>query len=388
MNKLPAAPESFQDFTFPVSGVDTSNEYSGQRAGTTAIGQNCRAYEPSTQRARGGARPGLSRWFPAQLLGATEVQNLDIIVTTTPLSQVTPAAPTATVSGTVPTILVQSSPEAQTGTSLTDASQGNGTLDPSSGGRNLLADGSIRRVRTGGSGLPSDRTILPNPVSDGTTALDAGVVQFFALQAIKGGNPANPIGVKIPMKPIKKGNVIVLAVAGCEDDADLTTGVSDSQGNSYTQQSSKDDASDSPRATMRVFTAPVTADGANALTVTASAAAKIAILEVTPPSQNYAITAQPQTEASLGTGSNDYGGNITVTKPSFGISAWLIETTGISSVTTNYALTVNQPATTGTGYGIIVVTGVVQPGAPLFFKSMTVVATGLARAVGGIVVLG
>lgn len=83
---MPSAPaEQLTDLRFPLNGIDLYMAYSMQRVGTTPVGKNVRAFEPSTERARGGSRPGLSKWIPPQLPSGTHlVQHLNVIVDPTP----------------------------------------------------------------------------------------------------------------------------------------------------------------------------------------------------------------------------------------------------------------------------------------------------------------
>lgn len=104
---------------FPVAGVDRSTEFGRQPVDTAAEGQNVRAFETIDERARGGSRPGLSKFINELVSGANVIQHLNVVVD--------PQAPVLGVSG-------------------------DGMDDPSDGGRNLLTDGSIRQVRVGGSG--------------------------------------------------------------------------------------------------------------------------------------------------------------------------------------------------------------------------------------------
>lgn len=81
MQKPIFAPESFQDIQFPAYGLDVSQGFDSQRPNTTNVGTNVRLYEPSTFRARGGARPGLLKYIPAQMPnGPHLIQMLDTIV--------------------------------------------------------------------------------------------------------------------------------------------------------------------------------------------------------------------------------------------------------------------------------------------------------------------
>ncbi len=54
-------PDVQAELLFPTGGIDVSTEFEMQAPGTTQMGQNVRAFEPTTLRMRGGSRPGLSR---------------------------------------------------------------------------------------------------------------------------------------------------------------------------------------------------------------------------------------------------------------------------------------------------------------------------------------
>jgi hypothetical protein len=68
------------DLPFPPKGVDLSSEYELQPEGTCAVGQNVRLFEPTLSRARGGSRPGLSRFIPARVNGDLPVQHLNFVI--------------------------------------------------------------------------------------------------------------------------------------------------------------------------------------------------------------------------------------------------------------------------------------------------------------------
>lgn len=83
------AEESFSDMKFPLAGIDLSAGFgmqkprpmaSGDYGGTTPIGQNVRAYEPGTARARGGQRPGLKKYITTQVNGTALIQDIDVVV--------------------------------------------------------------------------------------------------------------------------------------------------------------------------------------------------------------------------------------------------------------------------------------------------------------------
>lgn len=56
--------DSFADLQFPLSGIDLTTEFEEQRTGTTQEGVNVRAFEPITNRGRGGQRAGLGKYIP------------------------------------------------------------------------------------------------------------------------------------------------------------------------------------------------------------------------------------------------------------------------------------------------------------------------------------
>lgn len=70
--------EKLEDLTFPMLGVDVSTEIERQRAGTTPVGTNVRGLDPFQRRARGGSRPGLSRYIDEAL--PSYIQHLNLIV--------------------------------------------------------------------------------------------------------------------------------------------------------------------------------------------------------------------------------------------------------------------------------------------------------------------
>lgn len=86
--------ELLKDLHFPKAGVDVSQAAGkqpnrpvadGTYARTTPSAVNVRAWQPSTNRARGGSRPGLSKWVPLQVAGTSwVVQHLELLVGTFP----------------------------------------------------------------------------------------------------------------------------------------------------------------------------------------------------------------------------------------------------------------------------------------------------------------
>lgn len=112
------------DLSFPLRGENLEWEFGDQPGLTTRLGKNVRAYEPSSDRARGGSRSGLSRFLLNQVpAGSHLIQHLEMIVD--------PQAPLLGLSFTA----------------------GDTTInDTSDGGRAILDDASTRKIRVGGSG--------------------------------------------------------------------------------------------------------------------------------------------------------------------------------------------------------------------------------------------
>lgn len=75
---MPAATKPvFLDAVFPLGGIETSVVYDQQPTrnttygpvSTTAAAQNVRAFEPETDRARGGSRPGIVKYVAGRVGG-------------------------------------------------------------------------------------------------------------------------------------------------------------------------------------------------------------------------------------------------------------------------------------------------------------------------------
>lgn len=86
-------PEQFEDCHFPKAGIDLSMPVSQQTprqisadewARTTPVGVNVRAYEPATDRARGGSRSGMERMISTPVVAGWIIQHLEVIVTSAP----------------------------------------------------------------------------------------------------------------------------------------------------------------------------------------------------------------------------------------------------------------------------------------------------------------
>jgi hypothetical protein len=73
-------PDTMKDMTFPTKGIDVSAGFTQQRSGTTPAGLNVRAFEPGTNRSRGGQRSGLSKLATTQVNGLNFIQELFTLV--------------------------------------------------------------------------------------------------------------------------------------------------------------------------------------------------------------------------------------------------------------------------------------------------------------------
>lgn len=78
-------PDSLLAMGFPTGGIDVSTEFELQPPDTTPAGVNVRAFDPDTDRMRGGGRHGLTEAIPAQVNGTNSIQQIDTIVITDPI---------------------------------------------------------------------------------------------------------------------------------------------------------------------------------------------------------------------------------------------------------------------------------------------------------------
>jgi len=172
---MPLPNEQMMDFLFPFNGIDLYSAFATQRQGTTRTGVNVRAFEPSTQRARGGNRPGLSKYIPPQLpTGAHLVQHLSIIVDPTPLA-------------------TQDDAELDDPNSVVDPTDNPPGSDPTNF-KDLRVRNRGRRVRKGGWGRQPNRNRPPKQTTKNAiklvqtrTGLDASSNQNTLPSAVKQG---------------------------------------------------------------------------------------------------------------------------------------------------------------------------------------------------------
>lgn len=67
--------------SFPVKGIDVTCEFMRQPEDTTPDAENVRTHDTLAERARGGSRPGLSKYIPEQVhLEHYQVQHLNVLV--------------------------------------------------------------------------------------------------------------------------------------------------------------------------------------------------------------------------------------------------------------------------------------------------------------------
>jgi len=72
--------ETIAELSFPVYGLDLSQEFEQQRPATTPVAVNVRGFEALTQRDRGGSRYGLAKYNNGPLAGGAQVQIQDLNV--------------------------------------------------------------------------------------------------------------------------------------------------------------------------------------------------------------------------------------------------------------------------------------------------------------------
>ncbi len=169
---------------FPTLGLNVSCEYGRQPAGTTPEGVNVRAFEPDTNRERGGSRSGLSKLIDEVVYEADgEVQCLAIIVT---------AGTANLLAGVTPPVEFQPFY----------------LLDPSTGSRNP-----DRVVPIGGSGVMPAYDVTNNPddgqdedqLHVGTTLMSGQVnlvVNGINVTATTNSGVAPPVGTKVTCIPV------------------------------------------------------------------------------------------------------------------------------------------------------------------------------------------
>lgn len=70
--------QTYTDLVFPIRGVDIAGEFGSQREGTTPEAKNVRAFEPGTERMRGGSRSGIVKYPPEQV--TFEIDSFDNVI--------------------------------------------------------------------------------------------------------------------------------------------------------------------------------------------------------------------------------------------------------------------------------------------------------------------
>jgi len=209
--------EQFGDFLFPVRGIDLYAAFDHQRPNTTPVGLNVRAFEPSTQRARGGSRPGLVQYIQQQLplgfvSGSHKIQHLNYIVDPTP-----PATP-----GDVDSL---------------DPNAVDDPSDPGPGDPNDPNDHRVRfhfprrRVRRGGNGHQPNRNSKRQSKRRFIQQASVALVQPFGDESL----PQYSYSLAYP-NPLTPSSLLVMALFrnGQVDDSDPQPTIADSAGNAFT----------------------------------------------------------------------------------------------------------------------------------------------------------
>lgn len=132
--------EEYLTLRFPIKGMDVSAAYMAQRPLTTVSAANVRAYDPTTQRARGASRSGLTRFINA-VVGTLFVNGMGVIVTTAEAAEQGGGAVQTSESGRVVTLVVVDNGNVKTAvpgdTAWTSPTGGTGVL--SATGRVFMA---------------------------------------------------------------------------------------------------------------------------------------------------------------------------------------------------------------------------------------------------------
>lgn len=244
MAKQQANPEQFVDLLFPISGVDVSAEFEKQRQATCAVGVNVRAFDPLTNRARGGSRVGLSRYLLDQIGGGANVfQELTLLV----------------------------DPQAQAvGISFPDVPFFDPAVVELDWTGLTLADGTPNWIFLGGSGSYTNKGYKRKnpPPADIAFVQTARANYGLGLSAQTVAFPAN----------VAIGDLLVIAVAfytGGGTGYGRVAGITDSLGNSYTQVGAYVDQPDNPAivtpevlGTISIWYALSVASGPNTVTIT------------------------------------------------------------------------------------------------------------------------
>lgn len=241
------ADEQLLPLEFPNFGLDLTAGYGAQRPGTTPVGTNVRVYEPGTERARGGSRPGITRYVLPQLPTATKIQCLDYVVD-----------PDATA------LLANDLLDPGT-TTVNDPSTNPPGSNP--------GDPTDQRVRNrgnvwpqGGSGLQPNRHIQIKKKTPNTYTFTA-----FDTETIFHGSPTGSPA----LASVSVGDLLILAVG---TDGTLGSSVTDSLGNTYTLAKSASATNN----TLRVWYAKSIGSGSVTATITATGNWGACYLDYTP----------------------------------------------------------------------------------------------------------
>lgn len=218
----PSTPDQPIDLAFPVGGIDITTEFELQPPGTTPVAINVRAIDPGTQRNRGGARPGLSRYVNDRPGGLSSlIQHLNIIVD--------------------PTVDAMGAQDESNQTAPTDhGGDGSGILDPSNNPdpANPRNPGN-RYIRPGGSGHTQNKHV-------GTKVLATAVADSLSASI---GDPATDVDVLANDTYLGTPNIAILS--GPDAGTAVVVGSGASSRIRYTPPATGDYTSDTLRYRLR-----------------------------------------------------------------------------------------------------------------------------------------
>lgn len=274
--------EQFMEGVFPLRGIDISSEIAEQRPGTTRTGVNVRGQEMLTLRSRGGSRPGTDKFIVDQVSGDNFVQCLEIIVDPT-TDALLPESDTF--SGDVvdsstsnlrrrqPTSglrrirrrgsgawFSRNTPKTKLTITADDQTKTSGTLFTFAGDEysatGLIAGDTIDSVAMSSPGAPAAATTdgSPYPIAigrvTGTSASSTAFAKKYKIKRIQGTMTVSPGSITFIQSgtteaspgssaavtfTVTAGDLLLVAVSANTAVGAGTHGVTDSQGNTYTQ---------------------------------------------------------------------------------------------------------------------------------------------------------
>ncbi len=187
-----------QEFSavFPVSGLDVTCEYGRQPGDTTPDAANVSSYDTLADRSRGGSREGIAKFNPSQVVDATEVQHLALLVD-------------------------PQSPFLRTDADATGAIPDTSTSD--------VYRPAGRYVRPGGSGRPSGVPTVPPVVPT------PGDIELVQSQPFSEDATTSDVSFTLDDQPESVDSVIIVVVLTLTNAIDNDITVTNANLNAYTQ---------------------------------------------------------------------------------------------------------------------------------------------------------